>query len=145
MGLCARVRIPSPPLRRQNNLCVPPTSNQPQSGRYHHPSLRDNSTLLGQQVASSSHQDSWRSLQRCSAHAPVTAASPTKCYTTDAASDPPSATPILRPGISRTPSFLDMRDDVDRGMPPSEDSFLDMGKVSLDTVRSSMEEDPVLS
>ncbi len=59
--------------------------------------------------------------------------------------DPPSTPPILRPGISRTPSFLDMRDDVDREVPPPEDSFLDMSKVSLDTVRSSMEEDPVLS
>jgi len=59
--------------------------------------------------------------------------------------DPPSTAPILRPGISRTPSFLDMRDDVDREVPPPEDSFLDMSKVSLDTVRSSMEEDPVLS
>jgi hypothetical protein len=59
--------------------------------------------------------------------------------------DPPSVAPSLRPGISRTPSFLDMRDDMDRELPPPEDSFLDMGKVSLDTVRSSMEEDPILS
>ena len=55
--------------------------------------------------------------------------------------EPPSASPIMRPGISRTPSFLDMRDDVDREAPPPEDSFLDMGKASLDTVRSSTEED----
>jgi hypothetical protein len=60
--------------------------------------------------------------------------------------DPPSVAPSLRPGISRTPSFLDMRDDMDRELPPPpEDSFLDMGKVSLDTVRSSMEEDRILS
>jgi len=59
--------------------------------------------------------------------------------------DPPSAGPSLRPMISRTPSFLDMRDDMDRELPPPEDSFLDMSKVSLDTVRSSMEEDPALS
>jgi len=58
--------------------------------------------------------------------------------------DHPSVTPILRPGVSRTPSFLDMRDDGDRELPPTEDSFLDMGKASLDTVRSSMEEDPIL-
>jgi len=38
-----------------------------------------------------------------------------------------------------------MRDDVDRELPPPDDSFLDMGKVSLDTVRSSMEEDVALS
>jgi hypothetical protein len=55
--------------------------------------------------------------------------------------EPPSTSPTLRPGISRTPSFLDMRDDVDREAPPPEDSFLDMGKASLDTVRSSTEED----
>jgi hypothetical protein len=59
--------------------------------------------------------------------------------------DSPSAGPSLRPMISRTPSFLDMRDDMDRELPPPEDSFLDMSKVSLDTVRSSMEEDPALS
>ncbi|KAI9512548.1 hypothetical protein F5148DRAFT_1279662 [Russula earlei] len=59
--------------------------------------------------------------------------------------DPPPAIPILRPAVSRTPSFLDMRDDVDRDLSPREDSFLDMGKASLDTVRSSMEEDPALS
>jgi len=44
----------------------------------------------------------------------------------------PSASPI---GISRKPSFLDMRDDVDREPPPLEDSFPHMGKASLDTVR----------
>jgi hypothetical protein len=38
-----------------------------------------------------------------------------------------------------------MRDDMDRELPPPEDSFLDMGKLSLDTVRSSMDEDPALS
>jgi hypothetical protein len=59
--------------------------------------------------------------------------------------DPPPTTPMLRPGISRRPSFLDMRDDVDRELPPPEDSFLDMSKASLETVRSSMEEDSVLS
>ncbi|KAH9968584.1 hypothetical protein BC827DRAFT_1164158 [Russula dissimulans] len=59
--------------------------------------------------------------------------------------DHPSITPILRPGVSRTPSFLDMRDDGDRELPPTEDSFLDMGKASLDTVRSSVEEDPILT
>jgi hypothetical protein len=64
---------------------------------------------------------------------------------THRALDPPSAGPSLRPGISRTPSFLDMRDDMDRELPPPEDSFLDMGKLSLDTVRSSMDEDPALS
>jgi len=35
-----------------------------------------------------------------------------------------------------------MRDDPDRELPlppPPQDSFLDMGKASLDTVRSSME------
>jgi len=53
---------------------------------------------------------------------------------------PPSAS--LRPAITRRPSFLDMRDDPDRELPlppPPQDSFLDMGKASLDTVRSSME------
>jgi len=59
--------------------------------------------------------------------------------------EPPSASPILRPRISRTPSFLDMRDDVDREPAPPEDSFLDMGKASLDTVRSGTEEDFVVS
>jgi hypothetical protein len=54
-----------------------------------------------------------------------------------------SATPALRPGISRRPSFLDMKDDADRESLPPEDSFLDMGKASLDTLRSSVEEDPV--
>ena len=49
------------------------------------------------------------------------------------------STPILRPMVSRRPSFLDMRDDLDREQPPPDDSFLDMDKVSLDTVRSSME------
>jgi len=34
-----------------------------------------------------------------------------------------------------------MRDDPDRELPPLEDSFLDMDKASLDTVRSSMEEE----
>jgi hypothetical protein len=57
--------------------------------------------------------------------------------------EPPPVTPILRPGISRTPSFLDMREDMDREPPPPEDSFLDMGKASLDTVRSGTEEDLV--
>ncbi|KAH9065775.1 hypothetical protein EDB87DRAFT_887983 [Lactarius vividus] len=52
---------------------------------------------------------------------------------------PPSAPP--KPAISRRPSFLDMRDDADRELSPPEDSFLDMGKASLDTVRSSMEEE----
>ncbi len=55
------------------------------------------------------------------------------------------STPTLRPVVSRRPSFLDMRDDVDRELLPPDDSFLDMGKVSLDTVRSSMEEDVALS
>ncbi|KAH8997328.1 hypothetical protein EDB92DRAFT_1411313 [Lactarius akahatsu] len=52
---------------------------------------------------------------------------------------PSSAPP--KPAISRRPSFLDMRDDADRELSPPEDSFLDMGKASLDTVRSSMEEE----
>jgi hypothetical protein len=55
--------------------------------------------------------------------------------------DPPTVAPILRPVVSRRPSFLDMRDDLDREPPPPDDSFLDMGKVSLDTVRSGMEDD----
>jgi hypothetical protein len=65
--------------------------------------------------------------------------------------DPVSPTPVLRPGISRRPSFLDMKDDADQEPPPPppppplEDSFLDMGKASLDTVRSGVEEDPVPS
>lgn len=50
------------------------------------------------------------------------------------------STPTLRPMVSRRPSFLDMRDDLDREQPP-DDSFLDMSKVSLDTVRSSMDEE----
>ena len=57
--------------------------------------------------------------------------------------DPPASAPALRPGISRRPSFLDMRDDTDQELPPLEDSFLDMSKASLDTVRSGMEEDTV--
>jgi hypothetical protein len=57
------------------------------------------------------------------------------------------STPTLRPMVSRRPSFLDMRDDLDREqLPlPPDDSFLDMGKVSLDTVRSSMEAEPAPS
>ena len=50
------------------------------------------------------------------------------------------STPTLRPMVSRRPSFLDMRDDLDREQPP-DDSFLDMRKVSLDTVRSSTDEE----
>ena len=50
---------------------------------------------------------------------------------------PPSAP--SRPAITRRPSFLDMRDDPDREQPPPQNSFLDMGKASLDTVRSSIE------
>jgi hypothetical protein len=42
----------------------------------------------------------------------------------------------MRSGIFRTPSFLDMRGDLDREAPPPEDSFPDMVK---DTVRSSPE------
>jgi len=53
--------------------------------------------------------------------------------------DHPASTPTLRPVVARRPSFLDMRDDLDREQPPPDDSFLDMDKVSLDTVRSSME------
>lgn len=57
--------------------------------------------------------------------------------------DPPSLPSVPpKPAISRRPSFLDMRDDPDRElMPPPEDSFLDMSKASLDTLRSSMEEE----
>jgi hypothetical protein len=59
--------------------------------------------------------------------------------------DPPSPPSVLqRPAITRRPSFLDMRDDPVREPPPPpppEDSFLDMGKASLDTVRSSMDEE----
>jgi hypothetical protein len=55
------------------------------------------------------------------------------------------STPTLRPMVSRRPSFLDMRDDLDREQPPPDDSFLDMDKVSLDTVRSSMEVEPAPS
>lgn len=55
------------------------------------------------------------------------------------------STPTLRPKVSRRPSFLDMRDDLDREQPPPDDSFLDMDKVSLDTVRSSMEVEPAPS
>ena len=61
--------------------------------------------------------------------------------------DPPSPLTVpQKPAITRRPSFLDMRDDPVREppLPPLEDSFLDMGKASLDTVRSSME-DPGLS
>ena len=55
------------------------------------------------------------------------------------------STPTLRPVVSRRPSFLDMRDDLDREQLPPDDSFLDMGKVSLDTVRSSTEVEPAPS
>ena len=65
--------------------------------------------------------------------------------TTRRALDPPTVTPVLRPMVSRRPSFLDMRDDLDREPPPPDDSFLDMGKVSLDTVRSGMEDDLALT
>ena len=55
MGLCARMRVLS--LKRlQNILCAPSTDNQSQRGQYFRLLLRDNSTLLGQQVASFSHQ-----------------------------------------------------------------------------------------
>ncbi|KAI0308177.1 hypothetical protein B0F90DRAFT_1813487 [Multifurca ochricompacta] len=50
---------------------------------------------------------------------------------------PPSASPVLRPGISRRPSFLDMMDDADREPSPPGDSFLDMGKASLDTFEAA--------
>jgi hypothetical protein len=70
---------------------------------------------------------------------------PARRSITRRALDPPSATPTFRPMVSRRPSFLDMRDDLDRELPPPDDSFLDMGKASLDTVRSSMEEDLALS
>ena len=59
--------------------------------------------------------------------------------------DHAASTPTLRPMVSRRPSFLDMRDDLDREQPPPDDSFLDMDKVSLDTVRSSMEVEPAPS
>jgi hypothetical protein len=59
--------------------------------------------------------------------------------------DHTASTPTLRPVVSRRPSFLDMRDDLDRELLPPDDSFLDMGKVSLDTVRSSMEVEPAPS
>lgn len=59
--------------------------------------------------------------------------------------DHAASTPTLRPVVSRRPSFLDMRDDLDREQLPPDDSFLDMGKVSLDTVRSSMEVEPAPS
>lgn len=59
--------------------------------------------------------------------------------------DHTASTPTLRPMVSRRPSFLDMRDDLDREQSPPDDSFLDMGKVSLDTVRSSMEVEPAPS
>lgn len=59
--------------------------------------------------------------------------------------DHTASAPTLRPVVSRRPSFLDMRDDLDREQPPLDDSFLDMGKVSLDTVRSSMEVEPAPS
>lgn len=58
---------------------------------------------------------------------------------------PPSASVPSRPAITRRPSFLDMRDDPDRDPPPPEGSFLDMSKASLDTVRSSMEDNSTLS
>ena len=59
--------------------------------------------------------------------------------------DHTASTPTLRPTVSRRPSFLDMRDDLDREQQPPDDSFLDMDKVSLDTVRSSMEVEPAPS
>ena len=59
--------------------------------------------------------------------------------------DHTASIPARRPMVSRRPSFLDMRDDLDREQPPPDDSFLDMGKVSLDTVRSSMEVEPAPS
>ncbi|KAN0133229.1 hypothetical protein V8E53_008953 [Lactarius tabidus] len=58
---------------------------------------------------------------------------------------PPSASVPSRPAITRRPSFLDMRDEPDRDPPPPEGSFLDMSKASLDTVRSSMEDNSTLS
>ena len=58
---------------------------------------------------------------------------------------PSSASVSSRPVITRRPSFLDMRDDPDRDPPPPEGSFLDMSKASLDTVRSSMEDNSTLS
>jgi len=57
---------------------------------------------------------------------------------------PPSATPTLKPRISREPSFPDMRDEVYREPPPPEDSLLDMGKASLNMARSDTEEDLVV-
>jgi hypothetical protein len=70
---------------------------------------------------------------------------PARRSATRRALDPASAPPTMRPMVSRRPSFLDMRDDLDREPPPPDDSFLDMGKVSLDTVRSGTEEDLALS
>ncbi len=51
--------------------------------------------------------------------------------------DPPPPSAPMKPAISRKPSFLDMWEDPDRELSPPENSFLDMGKASLDTVRSS--------
>ena len=59
--------------------------------------------------------------------------------------DHTASTPTLRPVVFRRPSFLDMRDDLDQERLPPNDSFLDLGKVSLDTVRSSMEVEPAPS
>ncbi|KAI0003645.1 hypothetical protein BJV74DRAFT_881487 [Russula compacta] len=70
---------------------------------------------------------------------------PVRRSATRRAFESPTAAPMPRPEMPRRPSFLDMRDDVDQELPPPEDSFLDMGKASLDTVRSDMEEDLVLS
>jgi hypothetical protein len=76
---------------------------------------------------------------------PLSPPPPTRRSTARRTLDHPPSTPTLKPMVSRRPSFLDMRDDLDRELPPSDDSFLDMGKVSLDTVRSSMEGDVALS
>lgn len=70
---------------------------------------------------------------------------PVRRSTTRRNFEPPTAAPMPRPEMPRRPSFLDMKDDVDQEQPPPEDSFLDMGKASLDTVQSDMEEDLVLS
>src|SRR5579863_1766041 len=56
MGLCVDMTTLSPLSQLQDILCVPATDKQPQSGPRLHLPQRDNSTLLGRQVAGFSHK-----------------------------------------------------------------------------------------
>ncbi|KAI0319764.1 hypothetical protein OF83DRAFT_1169907 [Amylostereum chailletii] len=90
--------------------------------------------------------------------APITPLSPPPSWKNNgrrAQNKPPPVVPVTvpreagRPAILRKPSFLEIDDEVDRKKRPiaadkpaaPADSFLDLGKSSFDTIRSSLEND----